>query len=136
VNRRIAWIGLCATLGVDILSVASLVIHSAFDTAAGAPGASVTWGYAEVGLAGLILAVVAIVGSRGDRDLRRNAVTRARAVLLIWIGLAINTIGCLLVLVDDPANHTVMGVLLLIGGDFLSIAYLAFLSRITVAARE
>jgi hypothetical protein len=119
-----------ATLVVDAVSVGAT-----FALAASA-SESRAWafGVAFVGLAGLVLAFAAVaplfvrVGGSRSPAIRRGP-------RLIWIGLVINSVGCAVLLAAAPSNPA-LGVVLLAGGDILSVLYLSFFAAKSSRSRS
>jgi hypothetical protein len=121
---------LVVTLIVDAANVASLFVvatslaHDRDIQVAG--GAAFGYGFALVGLAGVVLAAVAVLNLIFRyRAGNRSAAARMIGIVLVCAGLAINTLGCLALMAGNPPRaESALGMFLLVGGDFLSGVYL------------
>lgn len=137
---------LTVALSLDTVCVLALIVMAAVVTHRGGAGVSVVaWGYAAIGAAGLAMAAIAVarlatIGAATAVSPRRAS----QATGLLLGGLAVNTVGGILVLVlslaearssgASAALSIGMALFLVVGGDILSAVYLVLVRAVGVTS--
>jgi hypothetical protein len=122
---------LAAAVALDAASVLGIAIVA---LAAGPALSTHAAADAAVGAAGVVLAVVAVVRARATlRSLHPSAAVLSASTALVWSGLALNTVVGLaavwLVPADVSGLRIAVDLVLVLGGDAISVAYLVLLAR-------